>query len=488
MYFSLKRKIKENIKKYQEDIKRTEQLKVEITNCEKIKEKIIQSGHDEASRIIDGIKNKTIVYDEQIKIQEAKLNGLYGEIEKIESILKRANEEVNKKTAKLNKVNNLYKSIVYYFENYQKLSDLQDIQQVIDELNIQHMFTPTTEIRLHSIEFKDLKANIRQIDFNIAEVLVKYEKRYTTKANLSIYRLMVIALNAEIQNILYVMKYNKLDDCINNIKTITQKYLKIAADGNQTITPTLVKFIGEIEYFYIEKAKVEYEYYVRKERTKEEQKALRAQMRQEAEERKVLEAQKKQVEKEEQKYKNEIDKITVQILTADDSDEIRLLNEKILELQKKLNLVESQKEEIINLQNGKAGYIYIISNLGSFGEDIFKVGMTRRLEPQERVDELGDASVPFKFDVHSFIFSDDAVDLEQQIHKKLHNNRYNKINLRKEFFKINIDELEKLVYEIQPSAGFNNTMLAEQYKQSLSFETALKYTDDIDTDDDQDDE
>lgn len=117
---------------------------------------------------------------------------------------------------------------------------------------------------------------------------------------------------------------------------------------------------------------------------------------------------------------------------------------------------------------GKAGYVYIISNLGSFGDKIFKVGMTRRLNPQDRVDELRDASVPFIFDVHSFIFSDDAVALEQKLHEILNDKRTNKINLRKEFFNVSIDELEKLVQEIEPTAEFNRAMVAEQYRQTLS--------------------
>lgn len=129
-----------------------------------------------------------------------------------------------------------------------------------------------------------------------------------------------------------------------------------------------------------------------------------------------------------------------------------------------------KKEEIIRLQNGKAGYVYIISNLGSFGESVFKIGMTRRINPQDRVDELGDASVPFKFDVHSFIFSDSAVDLEQKMHSILNRRRVNKINGKKEFFNVTIDELEGLVQDLYPSAEFNKTMIAEEYRQSLSLE------------------
>lgn len=96
--------------------------------------------------------------------------------------------------------------------------------------------------------------------------------------------------------------------------------------------------------------------------------------------------------------------------------------------------------------------------------------MTRRLEPQDRVDELGSASVPFKFDVHSFIFSDDAVALENKLHEILNNKRVNKVNMRKEFFKTSIDELEQIVNDIDPTAEFKRTILAEEYRQSLSEE------------------
>ncbi|WP_350022205.1 GIY-YIG nuclease family protein [Turicibacter sanguinis] len=189
-------------------------------------------------------------------------------------------------------------------------------------------------------------------------------------------------------------------------------------------------------------------------------------MKQEVEERKQLEQQRKQVEKEEAKYIGEINKVKELLLIMDNQDKLSQLNNKIEELQRQLFDVEQKKDDIIKRQNGKAGNVYIISNLGSFGENIFKVGMTRRLEPMDRVKELSDASVPFMFDVHSFIFSDDAVALEQKLHSILEKNRVNKINLRKEFFNVSIDELEKIVTEIDPTAEFNKTMIAEEYRQS----------------------
>ena len=320
------------------------------------------------------------------------------------------------------------------------------------------------------MDVKDLRKAYRENAKQIDRLMDLYEARYTTKANKSIYSLMVIALKAELQNVLYNLKYDKLDSSIENIRSISSKYLKIAGEGNQSIAGTLTKFIGELEYLFINAVKIEYNYYVRKEQAKQEQLALKEQMRQEAEERKALEAERKKVEKEESKFKTEIDKLTVALSESTSASDKEQLHTRILDLQKQLSDIIIKKDEIVNLQNGKAGNVYIISNLGSFGQDVFKIGMTRRLDPQDRVNELGSASVPFKFDVHSFIFSEVAVGLEKKLHETLNEKRLNKVNMRKEFFKIDITELEKLVSSIDPTAEFNSTMLAEEYRQSVDMQ------------------
>ena len=335
------------------------------------------------------------------------------------------------------------------------------------------------------MDIKDLRKAYKQNDKQIDSVLQKYSARYTTKANQAIYKLMVIALRAELQNILYNLKYEKLDTSIEDVKKVTRKFLKVAGEGNQTIVGTLTKFIGEIEYLFINAVKIEYNYYVKKEQARQEQLAIREQMRQEAQERKALEAERKKVEKEESKYQSEIDKLKEQ-LAATKNAELEQLNARILQLQSQLADVILKKEEISNLANGKAGNVYVISNLGSFGENVFKIGMTRRLNPQDRVNDLGDASVPFKFDVHSFIFSEDAVGLEKKLHMILNDKRVNKVNMRKEFFYTTIDDLEKLVTEIEPTAEFNKTMLAEEFRQSLSSDE--NYSNDYIPEDDEDDD
>ena len=338
------------------------------------------------------------------------------------------------------------------------------VQQIadIDQLD------PTVTLKINALDYQDLRKEFLRNQKLIKQVTEKYATRYTLKTYAAIYKLMVLALSAELQNILTNLRYNKLDVALSQVKEMIEKYIYIATEGNKTIAPTILAFIAEIEGLYIEAVKIEYEYYIKRERAREEQAMLKDQMRQEAAERKLLEEQRKQVEKEEQKYQTEIANINTQINETADDEQLRLLKERLAELEAQLSSVNEKKEEIINLQNGKAGYVYIISNLGSFGDKMFKIGMTRRLNPMDRVDELGDASVPFKFDVHSFIFSEDAVSLEGALHDKLEKQRVNKINLRKEFFYSDIDSLEKLVLEIEPTAEFNRTMLAEQYRQSLT--------------------
>lgn len=139
------------------------------------------------------------------------------------------------------------------------------------------------------------------------------------------------------------------------------------------------------------------------------------------------------------------------------------------ELEDKLKDLEKDKATVLEREaNARAGFVYVISNVGSFGENIYKIGMTRRLEPMDRIKELSSASVPFEFDVHAMIFSDDAPALENILHKKFEERSVNLVNLRKEFFNVSIEEIETVVKE-----NFNNTVkfikipAATEYRQTL---------------------
>ena len=439
-----------------------------ISKLEKRNEKLTITKNElriEKNRLIEEIEKKKIElhnfrHEERNIVALEKVKDLYSALDKL------SKKEESQKN-KLKKIKQFYDAIKYAVDNY-FIFVPESFNIKLENKNEINEMLPSITLHLHNMDVKELnkafKENYKQID----ETLNKVSDRYTTKTNIMVYKLMVIALKAELQNILYDLKYNKLDKAIENIKSITNKYANIASEGNQVISKTMAQFIGVLEYQFINAAKIEYNYYIKQEQIKQEQIALRQQLREEAEERRLLKLERERIEREEEKFRQEIERTQEILQNSQDNGEIQNLKMRILELQGQLSDVTIKKEEIINLQNGKAGNIYIISNLGSFGDKVFKIGMTRRLDPQERINELGSASVPFKFDVHSFIFSENAVELEKALHKRLNDKRVNKVNLRKEFFYSTVDELEKLVNELDSTAVFNKTMLAEEYNQTIS--------------------
>lgn len=461
------------------------QAKEKMEQLEKqVKQNIENLENDTEKRLEDTKKEITSNEGILCKLQ-SEINELQEKMQALQEKDDKLEKSVEGQKRKLTRCKELYKSVDYAINNFfisdDKYENCKLSSRDFEELEL---VSPSIILKLHCMDVKSLRKAYKDNEKQINKILEQYSERYTTKANKSIYNLMVIALRAELQNILYNLKYEKLDKSIEDVKTVSAKYLKIAGEGNQSIAVTLTKFIGEIEYLFINAVKIEYNYYVKREQARQEQLAIKEQMRQEAEERKALEQEKKKVEQEENKYKIQIETLTEQVNTAQ-GDELEALKARILQLQAQLSDVVVKKEEILNLQNGKAGNVYIISNLGSFGDDVFKIGMTRRLNPQDRINELGSASVPFKFDVHSFIFSEDAVNLENKLHNRLNDRRVNKVNLRKEFFRISIDELEKLIDEIEPTAEFNKTMMAEEFRQSESTEEVYSSEFELDDEDDE---
>lgn len=464
------------------DIFRIGEIKAEN---EQLKQRLAALGcdeYEEVQRKIAEAKKEFSNLNEEMANQNTMISRLSEEISQLQEKQEKLDKQVTTQTKKLKRSKELYKSVDYCISNFLE-TDGSERLSPSDSADYD-AYAPSVILKLHSMDVKSLRNAFKENDKAIDRLLSSYAARYTTKANQTIYQLMVIALRAELQNILYDLKYEKLDQAVEKVKIVTRKYLQIAGEGNKSIVGTLTRFIGEIEYLFIDAVKIEYNYYVKKEQARQEQLALKQQMREEAEERKLLEQQRKKIEQEEAKYQAEIEKANEALSNTKDEAQIATLKSKILELQGQLSDVTIKKDEISKLQNGKAGNVYVISNLGSFGENVFKIGMTRRMDPQERVDELGSASVPFKFDVHSFIFSDDAVSLENKLHTILNDKRVNKVNMRKEFFYSTLDELEALVNELDPTAEFNKTMLAEEFRQSQSTDTP--YTSDLSDDSDDD--
>lgn len=274
-------KVKEMTEQLQADYEaKRHDLQKEYEEKQQAAEADLQKQLSDLERAISDRENKSQeILDQlnELRLQEAKVS-----------------KNLKTQTNKLSRSKELVKAINYTFEKYLNYEPSQSsIKLPENDLSDLEEITPSIMLKLHCMDVKDLRKAYRANDKQINSVLEKYAARYTTKANQAIYKLMVIALRAELQNILYNLKYEKLDKSIEDVKTITQKYLKVAGDGNQSIAGTLTKFIGEIEYLFINAVKIEYNYYVKKEQARQEQLAIREQMRQEAEERRALEAERK---------------------------------------------------------------------------------------------------------------------------------------------------------------------------------------------------
>lgn len=198
---------------------------------------------------------------------------------------------------------------------------------------------------------------------------------------------------------------------------------------------------------------------VRKQAAKEEQDRIREKIRDEQKAQAEIDRELRRLENERSAIE-----LAIQKALAKTHDEHSL---EVAELRKKLAEAEARSQRALSMaQQTKAGNVYIISNIGSFGQDVFKIGMTRRLEPLERVKELSDASVPFSFDVHMMISCDNAPELENALHKKLHHKRMNKINHRKEFFRVSLDEIREIVERHHGRVEYIATPEALEYYES----------------------
>lgn len=419
---------------------------------------------DEGKRIVENVLKENEDKMSELQRFTEQFDKLTIENDKLEKSIK----SNNTKLLKLNTEYNGIKNLITHFPhaiNLEKLS--KNLVALVNNYDEESIMKSLVELDYHAMNSKELRKKINNVKKEIANLLDRYKDRYTTKANKTIYQLMVIGLQAELQNILYTLTYTKHELALDNVKDLIQKYLVITSNGNASIAPTIAKFLTEIEPLFLEAIEIEYLYYVKREQEKEEQRLIREQMKQEAAEKKELEAQRKKIEAEEAKYTVELQRTSELLNNETNPDVIEQLQHRIAELEQQQNQVAVEKEEILKRANGKAGYVYVISNLGSFGDQVFKVGMTRRMNPQDRVDELGDASVPFKFDVHAMVFSEDAVGLENRLHQELAAKRLNKVNLRKEFFVTDVEALKDLVEKIDPTAEFKTTLVAQEYFRSL---------------------
>jgi hypothetical protein len=271
------------------------------------------------------------------------------------------------------------------------------------------------------------------------------------------------SFNTECENVIDRVKFNNFDSMAQRI---TKSFEKL----NSLNEINMISIQQEYLDLKFEELSLAYEYQQKKQEEKDELRMLREQQREEAKLVKEIEEKRKEIEKEQQHYLNVLKRIDEQIRIEKGEERLNVLKKKRKEVEDNLvDLDLALKEVDYREANQRAGYVYIISNIGSFGENVYKIGMTRRLDPQERIDELGNASVPFKYDIHAMIFSEDAPKLELALHKAFEKNRINMMNNRKEFFRIKISEIEEVVKaNHDKTVDFIHTAPAQQYRESMN--------------------
>lgn len=355
-------------------------------------------------------------------------------------------------------------------------NEIKDLKNQKEELSLEinnlfdksllTVYESTIVPNLSEISSSEIKNQLSLLKIKENELIlesgVSIPYKSTKREENNLKKKMLLPLDSEITGLLNKLTLSNIDTTRNKIIKSFDKINRLFKDDNASLNNSLLELkLKELE--------LNYSYIVKVDEEKEQQRAIKEQMLEEEKVRREIDREKKRIEKEEKQFNSEITKLMSYMQKSSADVEKELYANKIKELEDKLKELESIKENVLQRElNTRAGYVYIISNIGSFGEDIFKIGMTRRLEPMDRVKELGSASVPFEFDVHAMIFSEDAPKLENQLHHHFKNNEVNKINPRKEFFKVSLKEIEKVVLEnYNGTVTFTEVAKAEQYRRSL---------------------
>jgi len=276
-------------------------------------------------------------------------------------------------------------------------------------------------------------------------------------------KLMLRAFNGECDAAMTKVRYNNVDKMEARLVKSCEAVNKLGKSKNVWITRDYLEL--KLQELYLT-----HEHHEALQREKEEQRRIKEQMREEQRAQKEIDKAKAEAEKEEERQQRALEKARAELAKASG-----VQHEKFAALVSKLEnelkeALDRKARAISRAQLTRSGHVYVISNLGSFGDGVFKIGMTRRFEPMLRVRELGDASVPFTFDVHAMIYSEDAPTLERALHAEFEQRRVNRVNTRKEFFRVSIDDIRKAVAKHHGVVTFVTMAEAEEYRKTVAIE------------------
>ena len=436
--------------------------------------------NEQKESIQKSIQTLTVEKEKTITDLEKKKDKLIEKL-KVAEDLDAMREAINKEQKEMDKLVKEKESLADQFTALKKEAEQKKEEIIVldDEILNQEFgfYTPkynlenseAYKIRLDHIRNKQKQlAKEKQATHHSDDWTLSGSKTEGRKMNNENIKMTIYSFNTDCDSAISKAKFNNIDSIEKRIRGSYTKLNKMNAKNK-------IEIKAEYLALKLEELHLAYEYELIKEEEREEQRRIKEEMREEQKALKEIEALKKKIEKEETHFMQEISSLKLRLDSSSD-EEKAAIQHKILELEAKLALVEKDKEDVLNReQNTRAGYVYIISNIGSFGEHVYKIGMTRRLEPMDRVKELGDASVPFIFDVHAMIFSEDAPTLENALHKAFHHRRLNKVNERKEFFRVSLEEISDVVIQNHNKVvEFTKLAEAEHYRETLMLEKTLE--------------
>ncbi|WP_299156821.1 DUF4041 domain-containing protein [uncultured Tenacibaculum sp.] len=424
--------------------------------------------------LFDFLKKKELEEIKQLKTQLEKykpISNIDLEVEKktneFKELTERQSTEIKKSQEELSELGNKYKNSLETYRKLRKEVSLYESKLDLIEFGVYepvYDFEKSDEyraeqkriIQLQKDMIKDETAAICATNWTVDGSEAK--GRASTKRNI---KLVLRAFNGECNSLITKVKWNNVNQMQERIKKSFEAINKLGKSSTISIQDRYLNL-------KVKELILEHEFQLKKQKEKEELRAIQEQIREEEKAKREFEKAQKDAEKEEKNYHSALEKARKEIekVTGAKHDKLQAQIEK---LEQELKESQEKKERAMSMaQQTKRGHVYIISNIGSFGEDVYKIGMTRRLEPTDRVKELGDASVPFKFDIHAMIYSDEAPTLEKELHRAFEDKKVNMLNYRKEFFNVTLDEIETQIKETGIEAEFTKLPEAIEYRETLA--------------------
>ncbi|EOD7801412.1 DUF4041 domain-containing protein [Staphylococcus aureus] len=384
--------------------------------------------------------------------------------------LKEKNKSINIENQKIKReiqeLKNLKKDLISSIEEGTK--ELEHITSYLNDELFKYDIELTYPFDLVEVDSSQINTYIKKLQMKEKELLnleevKKFNVSTENKRHQNAQAKQIIRLfNAETSQLINKVNSKNIESMQNKIFKSYEGINKIFETDNVRIPETLLDIKLEmLDLMHKYQVKIEDEKIIRREE--------RARLKEIEQAEKEMEKKLKELDKDIRHHNNEIKKLTMYLNNTDLQVEKELYIEKIRELDQSLKNLNSERENVEDRKdNAQSGFVYIISNIGSFGENVYKIGVTRRLEPMDRINELSSASVPFEFDVHALIFSENAFELKNKLHEYFKKYKVNKVNGRKEFFKVNINEIkDKVLSEHNSTVQFIDEPKAIQYRETL---------------------